>query len=509
MPDLPTPQDAAEATLFSECWDAVLSYADLCTGGSADARPLASEAFSRGIREARAAEAETGGKNFGRRARSPRLPRIPLLLTAVRQTAVAWEAQGHGDRLVPELRLWLNSEHAERFSGPPLNRPLALRGLRDMQEPDAALLWLTEVEAMPTAAVARRLGLDPAGVTEELQQVRGVFRDRCHRNHLDTPLAEECRSYARLLDAVTRSPAADVPDDLSRHLARCVECAEAAACLKHSGGGLPSALAGGVIGWGGLAYLERRRRAVESGLSRSAAADDADEPAGWTKESGGRARIGRAGLLAVAAGVSLLALVVTLVPFGSGDDGTETAAESAGRQPVGEQVPSFGGLPSGSGSGAVGESTSSTASPKTPKSSADAGAITGTGSEKEAQGDSSSDAEEDATAPNPSEPAVCHARYDLVSEWPDGFQATVTVKSDYALGTWRVGWTFRDGQKMTQMWDGTFAQKGSRVTATAADYNKSVAAGGSLAVGFLASWHDKNSPPADFTLNGRSCTHSS
>ncbi len=504
MPDLPTPQDAAEATLFSECWDAVLSYADLCTGGSADARPLAAEAFSRGIREARAAEAETGRKSFGRRARTPLLPRIPLFLTAVRRTTAAWEAQGQGDRLDPDLRLWLNSENAERFTGPPLNRPLALRGLRDMQEPDAALLWLAEVEAVPTAAAARRLRLDPAGVVEELQQVRGVFRDRCHRNHLDTPLSEECRSYARLLDAVTRSPAADVPDDLSRHLARCVRCAEAAACLKHSGGGLPAALAGGVIGWGGLAYLERRRRAVESGLSRRAADDDADGPAGWAKEGDGSARIGRAGLLAVAAGVSLLALVVTLVPFGS-DAGSDAAAESGGRQPVGEQVPSFDALPSGSGSGSVGEATSSTSSPRTPKS----GAGTGPGSEKGAQGDSSSSAEQGGAAtPDPSEPAVCHARYELTNEWPDGFQATVTVRSDYALDTWRVGWTFRDGQKVTQMWDGGFDQDGSRVTASAADYNKPVAAGGSLAVGFLASRRGENSAPVDFTLNGRSCTHS-
>ncbi|MFE9681135.1 cellulose binding domain-containing protein [Streptomyces sp. NPDC006285] len=503
MPDLPTPQDAAEATLFSECWDAVLSYADLCTGGSADARPLASEAFSRGIREARAAEAGTGGRSFGRRARAPRLPRIPLLLTAVRRTTAAWEAQGQGDRLDPDLRLWLNSEKARRFTGPPLHRPLALRGLRDMQEPDAALLWLAEVEAMPTAGVARRLGLDPAGVVDELQQVRGVFRDRCHRNHLDTPLAEECRSYARLLDAVTRSPAADVPDDLSRHLARCVECAEAAACLKHSGGGLPAALAGGVIGWGGLAYLERRRRAVESGLSRSAAADPDDQPPGGAADSGGRARIGRAGLLAAAAGVSLLALAVTLVPFGS-DDGPDTSAEPAGQQPVGEQGPSFGAPPTGSGSGSVGEATSSTSTPRTPKS--DAG--TAPGSRKEAQGNSSSSAEQDGAAPDPSEPAVCHARYDVVSEWPDGFQATVTVRSVHALDTWRVGWTFRDGQKVTQMWDGDVVQDGSRVTASAADYNKSVAAGGSLALGFLASWRDGNATPVDFTLNGRSCTHS-
>ncbi|WP_413759449.1 cellulose binding domain-containing protein [Streptomyces sp. MMBL 11-3] len=509
MPDLPTPQDAAEATLFSECWDAVLSYADLCTAGSADARPLASEAFSRGIREARAAEAGTGGRHFGRRSRTPRLPRIPLLLTAVRRTAADWEAKGQGGRLDPDLRLWLHSDAAERFSGPPLHRPLALRGLRDMQEPDAALLWLAEVEAMPDAAVARRLGLDPAGVTDELQQVRGVFRDRCHRNHLDTPLAEECRSYARLLDAVTRSPAADVPEDLSRHLARCVQCAEAAACLRHAGGGLPGALAGGVIGWGGLAYLERRRRAVESGLSRSAD-DDPYGTAGPPQGSGGRVRIGRAGLLAAAAGVSLLALAVTLVPFGSddGSDGSEATAETAGRQPVGDEVPSFDALPSGSGSGSAGGSASSTSAPRTPKSSADAGRGAQS-SQKEPQGDASSDAGQDAAArPDPSEPAVCHARYDLVSEWPDGFQATVTVSSDYALDTWRVGWTFRDGQKVTQMWDGSFEQKGSRLTASAADYNKSVAAGGSLAVGFLASWHDANSTPVDFTLNGRTCTHS-
>jgi hypothetical protein len=56
------------------------------------------------------------------------------------------------------------------------------------------------------------------------------------------------------------------------------------------------------------------------------------------------------------------------------------------------------------------------------------------------------------------------------------------------------------------MWDGTFTQHSSHVTATAADYNKSVAAGGTFAVGFLASWRDGNSVPGGFTLNGGSCT---
>jgi hypothetical protein len=501
MSDLPTPQDAAEATLFSECWDAVLSYADLCTAGSPGARQLASEAFSHGIREVRAAEG-SGGKSAGRRARAPRLPRIPLLLTSVRKTAASWESRGLGQRLDPDLRLWLNSEQADRYAGPPLRRPLALRGLKDMQEPDAALLWLVEVEAIPLPAVARRLDLDPESAAAELAQVRAVFRDHCHRNHLDTPLDAECRSYAGLLDGVTRSPGADAPDDLSRHLATCVGCAEAAACLRLGGGGLPAALAGGVLGWGGLAYLERRRRAVESGLSRSSA--DADEMAPEREEA--KARIGRAGLAVAAVIVSLLALVVSLGAFDS--DGGTARDESAGRQPVGEKVPPNYPLPT---------ATSSSQQPSNPEpdpsdsaSGSEPGAGSGSDKQpgKEPQGDSTTSHAADPD-PDPAKPAYCRAHFDLVNQWPDGFQADVVVTSVEALDTWRISWKFRDGQRITQMWDGSFDQDGSRVTATPADYNKSVSAGERFGVGFLASRTGENSAPYDFTVNGHRCTEAS
>lgn len=103
---------------------------------------------------------------------------------------------------------------------------------------------------------------------------------------------------------------------------------------------------------------------------------------------------------------------------------------------------------------------------------------------------------------------ACEVRYDLVNQWPDGFQATVTVTTADALDVWRVAWSFRDGQRVDQMWDASLAQSGSRVTATAADYNRSVAAHGTLSFGFLASWHDKNTAPYDFTLNGQDCTRS-
>jgi hypothetical protein len=505
MPDLPTPQNAAEAALLSECWDAVLSYADLCTSGSAAATQLATEAFTHGIGELRAATAASKSTGTGRRAL--RLPRIPLLLASVRFVAATWEASGLGHQLDPDLRLWLHSDKAARYIGPPLHRPLALRGLRDMQEPDAVLLWLAEVESLPLPAVARRLGLDPAAAAIELAQVRALFRDRCHRNHLDTPMDAHCRSYARLLDAVTRSPTAETPDDLSRHMARCVECAEAAACLRLHGGGLPAALSSGVIGWGGLAYLERRRRAAEAGMigGRTDAALDT----GLNEGKPVRPRIGRTGILVAAVLVSGLALTVSLMPFGGSKAGGATAAqdESTDGQTVVDPGPSFPlGSASASGSNPKSGSGSKSGSSGSP-TVADSTSRPAGNSDQEAQGESSSPASQQGgvTGSTKSAPPDCQVKYEIVGQWPDGFQATVTVTSTKALATWSLGWTFKDGQHVSQMWDGTFVQDDSHVTATAADYNRTVAANATFTFGFLGSWSGSNSAARDFTLNKASC----
>ncbi|MEU9451265.1 cellulose binding domain-containing protein [Streptomyces sp. NPDC048277] len=497
MPDLPTPQDAAEAALFSECWDAVLSYADLCTSGSLTANQLATEAFALGMREARDTDFTPLRVN-GRRA--ARLPMIPLLLTAVRNTAAGWEAEGLGHKLDPDLRLWLNSEKAARYTGPPLQRPVALRGLRDMQEADAELLWLAEVEALPLPSVARRLGLDPVVAAQELEQVRGLFRDRCHRAHLDTPMDAECRSYARLLDAVTRSSSADTPEDLSRHLATCVQCAEAAACLRLHGGGLPAALAGGVIGWGGLAYLERRRRAAEVRLG-AGRPGVADHDGGDPREGAGRGKVLRHGLLGAALLISLVALGVSMMPMGGGSGDDTAAASHDDRQPVADPtsvVPSADPSPTHTASAA-------------PSFSATAGKPDDKNPDPEPQGTSTPTASTSHKATGSggsgeSTAATCKVSYDLVNQWNDGFQATVTVSTTQALAGWRVEWSFRDGQKVTQMWDASVSQDGSRVTADAADYNQSVSANGTLSFGFLGTWSGKNSSPYAFTLNGDSCS---
>ncbi|MEU9385870.1 cellulose binding domain-containing protein, partial [Streptomyces sp. NPDC048279] len=111
-----------------------------------------------------------------------------------------------------------------------------------------------------------------------------------------------------------------------------------------------------------------------------------------------------------------------------------------------------------------------------------------------------------SASPSHSAAATCRVSYDLVNQWTDGFQATVTVTSTRALSGWRVQWSFRDGQKVTQMWDASVSQSGGRVTADSADYNQSVSPNGTLSFGFLGTWSGKNTAPYAFTLNGGSCS---
>lgn len=146
MPGLPAPQGATEAAPSSGCREAVLSHADPCTAGPAAAAQPAREASARAPGTcAPPGRAPSGAA--GRRA--SRLPRTPLPLTAVRGTAAAREEAGQGHRLDPDPRLRLHSGRAARRTGPPLQRPVALRGLRGLRDPqqaDAELPWPAEAE---------------------------------------------------------------------------------------------------------------------------------------------------------------------------------------------------------------------------------------------------------------------------------------------------------------------------------------------------------------------------
>ncbi|GIF78074.1 cellulase family glycosylhydrolase [Asanoa siamensis] len=91
----------------------------------------------------------------------------------------------------------------------------------------------------------------------------------------------------------------------------------------------------------------------------------------------------------------------------------------------------------------------------------------------------------------------CTAAYRVIGQWPGGFQAEVSVTAgSAAISSWTVGWTWADGQRISQSWNTTLTSSGSAVTARNVTYNGTLGAGASATFGFLGSWTGSNSTPS-------------
>jgi uncharacterized repeat protein (TIGR02543 family) len=103
----------------------------------------------------------------------------------------------------------------------------------------------------------------------------------------------------------------------------------------------------------------------------------------------------------------------------------------------------------------------------------------------------------------------CKVTYALNSEWPGGFNAGLVIQNTgtTAWNGWTLSWTFpTTSQKVTQLWNGTYAQAGSTVTVNSLGTNGTVPAGGSYSsLGFLGSWSGSNPAPTAFSVNGSPC----
>ncbi|MFD7714641.1 cellulose binding domain-containing protein [Streptomyces sp. NPDC059814] len=109
---------------------------------------------------------------------------------------------------------------------------------------------------------------------------------------------------------------------------------------------------------------------------------------------------------------------------------------------------------------------------------------------------------------NPPEGAACSVTYKVTNQWAGGFQADVTLTNtgSTALDGWQLGWTFPDGQRITQMWNAVSGQDGARATAANVSWNGKVAAGASAGFGFTGSLSGGNGRPTVFALGGEACT---
>lgn len=104
----------------------------------------------------------------------------------------------------------------------------------------------------------------------------------------------------------------------------------------------------------------------------------------------------------------------------------------------------------------------------------------------------------------------CAVGYRIVGEWPGGFQGEITVRNTgtTAINGWTLGFSFANGQTVSNMWGGTPTQSGANVTVTPASYTSSIAAAGSVTVGFIGAKGTTNAAPTAFTLNGSTCATS-
>jgi cellulase/cellobiase CelA1 len=96
--------------------------------------------------------------------------------------------------------------------------------------------------------------------------------------------------------------------------------------------------------------------------------------------------------------------------------------------------------------------------------------------------------------------------YKVASAWGSGFTAEVVVRNTGTTaitGGWKLGFTFRGGERITSAWNATATQSGADVTVTNAAHNGDVPPGGTASFGFQGTGTPVGA--GAFTLNGKSC----
>jgi Glycosyl hydrolase family 12/Cellulose binding domain len=108
-----------------------------------------------------------------------------------------------------------------------------------------------------------------------------------------------------------------------------------------------------------------------------------------------------------------------------------------------------------------------------------------------------------STAPAPASSGSCSASYSVASSWRGGFRGRVVIRNtgSQKLDGWKLGWTFPDGQRVRNLWDGSATQSGEAVTVTNKSYNGTVAVGGTVTVGFTGTDTGDNTSPSSVSCN--------
>jgi len=101
----------------------------------------------------------------------------------------------------------------------------------------------------------------------------------------------------------------------------------------------------------------------------------------------------------------------------------------------------------------------------------------------------------------------CAVTY-AANSWNAGFTGSIrlTNTGTAPLTGWTLGFSFPNGQTVTQGWSATFTQTGAAVSVTGLAWNSTLAPGASTEIGFNGAHSGTNTAPTTFTVNGAACT---
>jgi hypothetical protein len=92
--------------------------------------------------------------------------------------------------------------------------------------------------------------------------------------------------------------------------------------------------------------------------------------------------------------------------------------------------------------------------------------------------------------------------------WQTGFIAryTITNASMAQLSDWRLEFDLPVGEGLSHTWNSTFTQSGTHFVITPANWNRTIAPGGSATGGMRGVLTGSYSPPVNCRINGQYCT---
>ncbi|MFF8633726.1 ricin-type beta-trefoil lectin domain protein [Streptomyces pilosus] len=273
----------------------VLAYARLCTSNESMARQLAAQAFTLAARQT-ARGIDSGG------------PWRHQLLLLVARSAGSWAGDGRAAGLDAGLLLVLNSV------GPSGLLPPMLSAFQSLPSRTQGLIWYGIVEREPTHSTAALLGLTREDVTYGAEAALQQLARACLRTRLTASENPDCPDFGRLIEESIRPDSPRDSADLHAHMAHCPHCTTAYEELSVLRDAPRTALAEGLLPWGGTAYAAGERAAGGTAVWRSGPgpAGSGREVEEWVRAPGRRRTV----LVSAVLGAAILPVAVFLMAQG-------------------------------------------------------------------------------------------------------------------------------------------------------------------------------------------------